>query len=76
VIPTLLLVGVVIGRWWAVPASAFVWVGLLLATNTIAGDTLLAAAGLAAANALAGVLVRKTTPQVIAAGRAMRARAR
>jgi hypothetical protein len=72
VIPTLLLVGVAIGRWWAVPASALAWVGLLLATNTIGGGTLLAAAGLAAANALVGVLVRKTAAQVIATGRAIR----
>jgi hypothetical protein len=76
VIPTLLLVGVVVGRWWVVPASALVWVALLLATGTVDSGGVLAAAGLAAANAVVGVLVHKAGTQVISAGRAMRARPR
>jgi hypothetical protein len=35
VIPTLLVVGFAIGRWWAVPAAVVAWVALLMATGTI-----------------------------------------
>jgi hypothetical protein len=76
VIPTLLLGGVVVGRWWVIPPSALVWVALLFATGSIGGGNVLAAAGFAAANAVLGVLVHKAGTQVIAAGRAMRARPR
>ena len=75
-IPTLLVVGVVVGRSWVVPASALAWVVLLLATNTIGGGNVPAAAGLAAVNTLVGVLVHKAAMQVTAAGKAMRARPR
>ncbi len=75
-IPTLLLVGVVVGRFWVVPASAVVWVALLLATGTIGAGGILAGAGFAAANAVVGVLVHMAGTQVISAGRAMRARPR
>jgi hypothetical protein len=52
----MILFGLVIGRWWAVPLGAVVWPALLLATG-ISGDIALAAA-LGAANAAVGVAPR------------------
>ncbi len=54
----MLLVGLVIGRRWAVLAGAVGWATTLLVTGTIGvGDVPLAGA-LAAANVAVGVLVR------------------
>jgi hypothetical protein len=60
VIPTLILVGLVFGRWWrfVVPLAALGWPVLLIATGVDNGlDFLLVAAALAVANVLVGVLV-------------------
>ena len=59
-IPTLILVGLVFGRWWrfVVPLAALGWPVLLIATGVDNGlDFLLVAAALAVANVLVGVLV-------------------
>ena len=59
VIPTLLLVGLVFGRWWkiVVPAAVIGWPVLLIATGVDSGLRFAVAAGLlAAANVFVGVL--------------------
>lgn len=61
-IPTLIIVGAVFGRWWRVTllASALGWPVLLVATGvTSIGPPLLGAAGLAVLNAGAGVLIHQ-----------------
>lgn len=61
-IPTMLLFGLLFGRWWklALPAAAVVWPALLLVAGTIAlGADLLPAALLGVANAGAGVGVHQ-----------------
>jgi hypothetical protein len=60
VIPTLILVGFVLGRWWriAIPLAAVGWPVLLIVTDVDSGfDFALGAASLAIANVLVGVLV-------------------
>jgi hypothetical protein len=58
VVPTMLLVGLALGRWWAVPLGAAGWaVVVVLAVPISAADVPLAAA-LGAANVAVGVLVR------------------
>jgi hypothetical protein len=59
VIPTLLLVGLVFGRWWkvAIPASIVGWVAWLVVGDVGSGLRFVVAAGsLAAANVIVGVL--------------------
>ena len=59
-IPTLLLVGLVLGRWWriVIPAAAVGWALLLIATGVDSGLEFAAgAAALGAANVAVGVLV-------------------
>ena len=57
-IPSMLLVGLVLGRWWVIPLGGVAWALLVaLAVSIAPGDVPLAAA-LGAANAAVGVLVR------------------
>ncbi|HSK95772.1 MAG TPA: hypothetical protein VK891_04065 [Euzebyales bacterium] len=58
-IPTVIVVGIVLGRWWwaALLVSAIGWPLLLAATGVATGGILLAAAAIALPNALAGVLL-------------------
>jgi hypothetical protein len=64
VIPTLLLPGLLLGRWWLVPLAAVVWPGLLVATGVGSGAGFLLAAGaLAAANMAVGVGVHRVIVQ-------------
>jgi hypothetical protein len=58
VIPTVLLAAFLIGRWWAVPGLALVWVLLVVGTADAAVTAIPVAATLAGANALAGWLMR------------------
>lgn len=61
-IPTMLLFGLVLGRWWrlSLVAAAVVWPAILLVTGTMAVEAgLLGAAGLAAVNAGVGVLAHQ-----------------
>jgi hypothetical protein len=60
VIPTLLLVGLVLGRWWRVviPAGAIGWAGLLMVHGVDSGLSFAAAAALLGAiNVAVGVVV-------------------
>jgi len=60
VIPTLLLVGLVLGRWWRVviPVAAIGWAVLLIATGVDSGPSFaVAAALLGAVNVAVGVVV-------------------
>ena len=54
-LPLVILVGFVVGRWWIVPAAGVVWAGLLLEQDVIGAANVPAAVGLAVANAAAGV---------------------
>lgn len=59
-IPTLILLGLVLGRWWrsALAAAAVGWPALLVATDTMDLEVgLLGAAGLAVVNTALGVLL-------------------
>lgn len=63
-IPTVILLGLVLGRWWwpALGTAAVVWPALLVATNVIdldEGDILAGAAVLAVANAGVDVLAHQ-----------------
>jgi hypothetical protein len=63
VIPVLLFLGVVLGRWWrtAIIASALGWPALLVATDVMDIEpVLLAASALAAGNVGVGLLLHHT----------------
>jgi hypothetical protein len=60
VIPTLLVVGAVVGRWWAVPAAALGWVVLVSVAGDCGPDCWPAAAALGFLNTAVGVTLRKT----------------
>ncbi|HTF10233.1 MAG TPA: hypothetical protein VK659_18870 [Asanoa sp.] len=68
-IPTLILFGLVCGRWWrsALVAAAVGWPVLLLATGTLdlRPLPLLAAAGLAVVNAAVGVAGHQAVRKLI-----------
>jgi hypothetical protein len=57
-IPTVMLLAFVVGRWRVVPALAVAWALLLLCTGTIGMTDLPLAAALAAGNAVVGVIPR------------------
>jgi hypothetical protein len=60
VIPTLLLIGLVFGRWWraVIPLATIGWVIVLVSTGTGSGLAFaVEAAALAVANLVVGVLV-------------------
>jgi hypothetical protein len=61
VIPTLLLAGLIVGRWWAAAVAAVVW-PIVLALTLPDGrelDVVVVGALLAVANTLVGVAVHK-----------------
>jgi hypothetical protein len=58
VIPTMWLVGLAIGRWWAIPLGALGWMVLVVVAGPIAARDLPLAAALGAANVAVGILVR------------------
>jgi hypothetical protein len=59
VIPTVLLAGVVVGRWWVVPLAAVAWAGILFTNGSCDLTCAPGAAGLAIVNTAAGVLLHK-----------------
>lgn len=59
VIPTALLLGLILGRAWAVPAVALAWTALLIVAGTLAAVDIPSAAALGAANAAVGVLMHR-----------------
>jgi hypothetical protein len=68
VIPTVIVFGLVFGRWWraSLLAAAVVWPALLLLDGAAeSGWILLAAAGLAVLNAAGGVAVHQFALYVI-----------
>jgi hypothetical protein len=68
VIPTLILFGILCGRWWrAALAAGFIgWPLLLLGTGTMGVEWgLLGAAALAFVNTLAGVLIHQAVLRAI-----------
>ncbi len=76
-IPTLLIVGVVLGRWWriVVPLAVVGWVVLLIATGVDSGLVFVVEAGLlAAANVIVGVLVNQAVRALVHGGPAAGAR--
>ena len=58
-IPTVLLLGLLVGRWWVVPAAGVIWVALLAMFGDLGLDDVPLAAGLAMANAAVGVAFRR-----------------
>ena len=61
-IPTMIVLGLVFGRWWrsSLVAAAVVWPVLLVATDVMSVEAgLFAASALATANAAVGVLVHQ-----------------
>jgi hypothetical protein len=54
----MLVLGLIVGRAWAVLLGAVVWAAVLLASGTIGVSETPGAAGLAAANVAVGVLMR------------------
>lgn len=58
-IPIIFVLGIVIGRWWVVPAAGIVWVILLVAMNHLGLSEVPIAAALAIANAAIGVAGHK-----------------
>jgi hypothetical protein len=65
VIPTLWLVGLAIGRWWAIPVGAVAWTVLLVVSVSIAPSELPAAAALGAVNVALGVVLRRTVGRLV-----------
>jgi len=59
VIPIALLLGMLVGRWWFVPAAALALVVLLLVMNGLEPADIPIAGGLAMANAAVGVACHK-----------------
>ncbi|MGC4881006.1 hypothetical protein ACLQ26_32610 [Micromonospora sp. DT43] len=69
-IPTLILFGLVFGRWWrlSIIAAALGWPVLLAADDVMTvGPGLLGASGLAIANTGVGVLIHKGTLRMMRA---------
>lgn len=54
----MLLVGLVLGRWWAIPLGGVAWAVLVVLAVSIAPADVPLAAALGAANVAVGVLVR------------------
>lgn len=66
-VPTMILFGLVLGRWWksAIVAGAVVWAAVLLFAGIIAADDVLSAAVLGAANTAAGVAVHRVALSLV-----------
>lgn len=59
-IPTVILAGLLVGRWWAAGVAAVVWPVVLVSTHVMELETgLVAAAALAAANAAVGITLHR-----------------
>jgi hypothetical protein len=67
-IPTLILVGLIFGRWWqiAIPLAAVGWAVLLIVTGVDSGFVFaLGAAAIAMPNVALGVLVHRALWQLV-----------
>ena len=58
-IPTVIVLGLVVGRWWLVPLAGLAWVILLTAVNDLGLSDAPVAASLAMVNAGIGVAGHK-----------------
>ncbi len=60
-IPTMILLGLVLGRWWksAIAGGAVVWPAILAFGGVIGGTDMLGAAAVGALNTAAGVAVHQ-----------------
>lgn len=76
VIPTMWLIGAVIGRWWAVPLCAILWLLFVLLATHVSTNNLPLVAAVGAANAAVGVVLRQgvalTTRLLVRLGRSVR----
>jgi hypothetical protein len=70
-IPSMLLFGLVIGRFWAVPLGAIAWAAIVVVAAGSGADIALAAL-LGAANAIVGVAARKVVIRSLGTARAGR----
>jgi hypothetical protein len=66
-IPTMLLFGLVVGRFWAIPVGAVVWAVLVAATTD--SSNLAFAAGLGAANTAVAVAVHRAVAMALSEAR-------
>lgn len=64
-IPTAIIVGLIFGRWWAVPLASVLWLALLATSDSCLPGCGPGAAGLAALNALGGVAVRAAVARLL-----------
>jgi hypothetical protein len=65
-IPTLILVGLIVGRWWLVAIAAIAWPIALAGTKVGSGFTFVfGSAAVAAANTAAGVAVHKSALKIV-----------
>jgi hypothetical protein len=61
----MLLVGLVIGRWWAIPLGALILPVLVVLTTSVDAADLPLAAALGAANIAVGVVVRRALARLL-----------
>ena len=64
-IPTVIAAGLIVGRWWAVPAAAIVWPLLLVFVGDCGWDCLPVAAAFGAGNAAGGVALHQLLALVV-----------
>ena len=57
-IPTVILAGLIVGRWWLVAVAAIAWPLIVLAAGSLDLSSVPLAAGLAIVNAAVGVAPR------------------
>jgi hypothetical protein len=67
-IPTVLVVAFLIGRWWCIPAAAFAWAVLIASTNNDL-HVFMGAFAFGAANAAVGFAARLIVVAAVAAAR-------
>jgi hypothetical protein len=63
-VPTMILVGLVVGRLWAIPVGGAVWGAVVLAGSPTGVGSFVLAVALGAANVAAGVLVHRAVARL------------
>lgn len=60
-LPIIIFIGLLIGRWWFVPAAGFIWLFMLASDGSfgLTSEETVVAFLLGAANALVGVSIRR-----------------
>lgn len=64
-IPSVLVVAVLVGRWWVLPAAAILWTAAVFIGGSCGPSCAPSAALLAGANAAAGVLLHKAVVSLL-----------